>query len=115
MKCYYHNDKDAVGICKNCNKGLCIECVKEIENGIVFCSDKCANEVISISGKILKTYNDTNKIHIKNGILYLVFAILFLLFGVLIKSNLKFILYPLGAGFIIATILSLSNIRKLKE
>ena len=26
MKCFYHEDKDAVATCQNCGKGLCREC-----------------------------------------------------------------------------------------
>jgi hypothetical protein len=26
MRCFYHHDKEAVGSCKSCGKGLCPEC-----------------------------------------------------------------------------------------
>lgn len=26
MLCYYHQDRPAVGICKHCQRGLCMEC-----------------------------------------------------------------------------------------
>jgi len=32
MKCYYHEDKDAVGICISCKKGICSECAVEYDN-----------------------------------------------------------------------------------
>ena len=37
-KCYKHNDKDAVGICSNCNKAVCADCSKETNNKII-CHD----------------------------------------------------------------------------
>ncbi len=45
MRCFKHNDAEAVGICRNCLKGVCKECAIEVKNGIV-CSDSCA-EVIN--------------------------------------------------------------------
>lgn len=42
MKCYYHHDRDAFGICSNCGKGLCLECMQE-KNGKIFCKNsKCS-------------------------------------------------------------------------
>ena len=29
MKCYYHEDRDAVATCQNCGKGLCKECASK--------------------------------------------------------------------------------------
>lgn len=36
MKCYYHEDKDAVGICTLCEKGICKDCAIEY-NGKLYC------------------------------------------------------------------------------
>jgi hypothetical protein len=36
MKCFYHPKKDAVGMCSNCNKGVCTDCAREID-GMVYC------------------------------------------------------------------------------
>jgi len=41
MKCYYHEDKDAVGICVYCKKGVCKDCLMEY-NGKLYCGD-CIN------------------------------------------------------------------------
>lgn len=41
MKCYNHNDNDAVGVCKSCLKGICTECATDIGGGLA-CSDECA-------------------------------------------------------------------------
>ena len=34
MKCYHHELKDAVGICKSCGKALCKDCVSLSSNSI---------------------------------------------------------------------------------
>jgi len=30
MKCYYHTEKEAVGMCVNCGKAICPECLVEV-------------------------------------------------------------------------------------
>jgi len=37
MRCFKHPDREAVGMCKVCNKGLCSECAVEID-GFLFCN-----------------------------------------------------------------------------
>jgi phage shock protein C len=32
MRCFYHEDKDAVGICISCKKGVCPNCAIEYNN-----------------------------------------------------------------------------------
>ena len=34
MKCYRHNDRDAVGSCKACHKGLCPDCATDLGHGL---------------------------------------------------------------------------------
>jgi hypothetical protein len=38
MKCFYHNDVDAVGTCSQCGKGCCRECIEDI-GGALLCKD----------------------------------------------------------------------------
>ena len=38
MRCFYHQDKDANVICKNCNKAICSDCTVNIE-GEMYCPD----------------------------------------------------------------------------
>jgi len=44
MKCFVHHEKDAVGTCKHCGKGLCTECVVEAKGG-VSCRGVCEEHV----------------------------------------------------------------------
>ncbi len=44
MRCFYHPETDAVGICKNCQKGLCMECAADVGNGLA-CKNRCEEEV----------------------------------------------------------------------
>jgi hypothetical protein len=62
MKCYIHNDTDAVGICKNCCKGICSDCTTEVGLSLA-CSETCIEKVeeleaiMSRSSKIITNVN----------------------------------------------------------
>jgi hypothetical protein len=56
MKCFDHQDRDAVGICKSCNKGLCRQCAADLGNGLA-CLNRCedrARVLISFIGSSMK-------------------------------------------------------------
>lgn len=47
MKCYYHNDRDAVGQCKSCGKGLCTQCQVDLGKGLA-CKERCEEDVLAL-------------------------------------------------------------------
>ncbi len=49
MRCYYHAEVPAVGICKSCAKGLCVNCQVDLGHGLA-CKDRCEEEVRLIHG-----------------------------------------------------------------
>lgn len=51
MKCYYHNESDAVGFCKACSKGLCRECAVDVGYGLA-CKDTCEDQVRAVNAII---------------------------------------------------------------
>lgn len=51
MKCFYHQESDAIGICKKCQKGLCSECATDLEHGIA-CKGKHEKEAGEIEALI---------------------------------------------------------------
>ena len=51
MKCYYHNESDAVGFCKACTKGLCTECAVDVGYGLA-CKDTCEDQVRAVNANI---------------------------------------------------------------
>ena len=44
MRCYYHQDRDAVGLCKSCGKGLCADCQTDLGQGLA-CKGRCEARV----------------------------------------------------------------------
>ncbi len=88
MKCFYHNEKDAIGICSSCNRGLCPECMVDVD-GILACQNSCEERVKS-NNLLLKLGKSTHK---KTGTAYKRYAIFSLLAG------LVFIFWGVGKYF----------------
>jgi hypothetical protein len=51
MKCYYHRDVDAIGLCKSCSKGICPPCATDVGGGLA-CTASCIEEVKNINALI---------------------------------------------------------------
>jgi hypothetical protein len=47
MRCYYHQDREAVGTCKSCGKGLCSECAVDLDKGLA-CRGRCEQDVRAV-------------------------------------------------------------------
>jgi len=45
MKCFYHQETEAVGLCYYCNRGLCAECAMEYTRGLA-CRNRCERHVV---------------------------------------------------------------------
>lgn len=44
LKCFYHHDRDALGTCKACGKGLCADCLEDFDKGLA-CRGRCEEDV----------------------------------------------------------------------
>ncbi len=44
MNCFAHRDRPAVGLCLDCNRGVCAECAAEVEDAIA-CRGRCEGRV----------------------------------------------------------------------
>jgi hypothetical protein len=51
MNCFNHRDRSAIGICRSCGKGLCEDCVAEVQNGLA-CKGSCEARVKLINRTI---------------------------------------------------------------
>ena len=53
MRCFYHQDADAVATCKNCGRGLCAGCAVDVGNGLA-CPSRCEEEVRALNRVIAR-------------------------------------------------------------
>ncbi|MCF6199634.1 MAG: hypothetical protein L3J67_09610 [Hyphomicrobiaceae bacterium] len=53
MICFEHEDRQAVGLCRACNKGLCAKCAVDHDYGLS-CSGDCETEARLVQQQILQ-------------------------------------------------------------
>ena len=120
MKCFNHNDQDAVGVCKHCQKGICMNCCTLV-NGSVSCIGDCEDEVASINYIMEKSkgvYKNLDKQWGPATVTNLFGGLLFLAFGIYIFKTGNFssyLLIGLGIVMIIGGALSVSQARRMKD
>lgn len=116
MKCYNHHEVDAVGICKSCSKGLCPDCLTEVENGIA-CTTTCVEDVQLLNSLVQRSkgsYQKTSGAMKNNSVIYTAFGIALIIFGVM-DDRLTTFLVTLGILFILGAVLSMYSANRFKS
>jgi hypothetical protein len=86
MSCFNHNDRSAVGICKACHKGICIECSTDVGGGLA-CKNECERKVKKLNSMIELNIDKGSRILNLNSpvsgvIFYLAAGLVFLYWGI---------------------------------
>ena len=80
MKCYYHHDRDAFGICQACGKALCLECMDTTNNVTKCKNSNFCKEIVRLQnityGNIRATFTKSQKM------VSTILGLLFLLSGI---------------------------------
>ena len=116
MKCFNHPQNDAVGICKNCNKGLCKDCLTEVKNGIA-CTATCVDEVKQLNSLIdrnKKSYTTASGAYMRNAYIFGGMGLVFIIFGLQFERLIGF-LSIMGILFIVGARFSIINAKKYKK
>lgn len=102
MKCFNHTDKDSVGICKACSKGLCLECATDLGHGLA-CKGVHETEVENVNTVISKNI-DAIESAPKNALIlpafFLLFGLIFAGYGYFSKQGITGFSFILGIAFI---------------
>jgi len=118
MKCFTHSQVDAVGSCKYCSKGMCVQCAKDLGIGIV-CSEPCEAEIRTLHSMVRrnrKMYAFAPKSHLRNAIFCLMLAAPFIGFGLVSKSRfLSLYLTVSGVVMLCGAAFSFYNSRKIAK
>jgi hypothetical protein len=108
MHCYYHQDREAVGGCKSCGKGLCHDCAADLGKGLA-CRGRCEADVqavIALVDRNIKLAPTTSRL-IESGYgmrssaatFYLVMGVIFVAWGLQDTERFSFIII-LGVCFL---------------
>ena len=120
MKCYYHNESDAVGTCKSCGKGLCPDCAADVGNGIA-CKNHCEEEVLAVNDLIERNkaaYKKVRGIYSRNAVPYALLGGLFVLLGLGLSFKdliFGFVVVLMGAIMLVGAILTYQSGKKFDQ
>ena len=85
MNCYYHPNQSAVGICKHCQRGICTDCIAEVDDSLA-CKDRHEEQVSALNmlmERNLLQAGRVGSVYTRNAIFYTLVGILFAGFGFL--------------------------------
>jgi hypothetical protein len=90
VKCFYHRDVDAIGLCKACSKGLCGTCAVDVGSGLA-CRESCVelvrniNELVErnirISPASEQLLGKQPRVYLVTGVFAMLGGILFIVLG----------------------------------
>lgn len=121
MHCYQHQDHEAVGICKACQKAVCTVCARDTSRGLA-CSDACVDEVSALNqiidrSKQIYSIGTKSKLPATGILFYFFFAATFGGFGLYPLTQEKSVeWFPLtmGIGFFLFGVMGYIRTRNLK-
>lgn len=119
MKCFYHAERDAVGICKSCQRALCHDCAADLGKGIG-CKNRCEEDVrqlIQLVDSGIQQQPATNFIiarmrrnRIAAGLFYVAMGIGFICWG--LQHSYTNFLSGFGVVFVLYGLFALSQMPK---
>jgi hypothetical protein len=83
MNCYYHPSQPAVGICKHCQRGLCTDCITEVDDNLA-CKDRHEEQVRDVNKMLERNLQQAKRFgsnYRRNAIFYFLSGALFAGFG----------------------------------
>lgn len=98
MRCFFEPEKRAVGICRNCGRALCHDCLVEVDS-ILSCKGPCEEGVKTIISINAYSKRATTVGFPNGGIVFIILGTLFSIFGAIAGvGNLYSGLFPLILG-----------------
>jgi hypothetical protein len=106
MRCFKHQDKEAVGSCRACSKGLCSDCASDLGYGLA-CKGKHENLVETYNALIEKNAEVYDAVPKNLWITPIFFAFMGLVFAVdgFIARGITDFSFIIGIGFIVFAII----------
>jgi hypothetical protein len=85
MVCFNHPDKPAVGLCKHCQRGLCIDCAALLDDSLA-CRNRHEGEVRALEQMTARNILQAQRVgssYLRNAIFYGLVGVLFAGFGMM--------------------------------
>jgi hypothetical protein len=101
MHCYNHAERNAVGTCKACHKGLCVECAKDLGFGLSChgAHEQRIAEVEELISRNASVQRVAGRAKFAAPAFYIFMGLVFAGYGLFFTRNSEFMVI-LGAGFL---------------
>ncbi|WP_316367029.1 hypothetical protein [Candidatus Thiodiazotropha sp. CDECU1] len=100
MECINH-EVQAKGICNNCGKGLCSDCIQFTPSNKLSCSEECTSEITIRETVVSQTLNKTKNSALSGAYGSYVLGAIFIWFGFYTKiSELQLFTITVGVGML---------------
>jgi hypothetical protein len=102
VHCFNHPEREALGVCKSCCKGLCADCAADLGHGIA-CRGTHEDRVEALNALVLRSQqvqSTAGRFKYVGPALPAVMGVLFLGYGYFWEGMHGF-LFPLGAAFLV--------------
>lgn len=112
---FYHAQAEAVGICRNCQKGICAKCAADLANGIA-CKGKCEREVADIIEMIQRNklaYDRAVRTNIQTAVFWTVVGSISILTYIISTKDEAFAFF--GVVFLVLAGWNLNSALKYKQ
>jgi len=106
MRCFKHQDREAIGSCKACYKGLCVECAADLDHGLA-CKGHHESAVEiqnAIISKVIQTQQVAPKTKSVALVFYAFMGVVFMVYG-FITEGIGSFLFIMGVGFLVFTVI----------
>lgn len=80
MNCFQHAPSPAVGLCKNCQRGVCPECLADLGDGLA-CRGRCEQKVQSLNALLHRSPGTSSTAWRLTGGMFLLVSLLSLIAG----------------------------------
>ena len=85
MVCYYHPSKPAIGLCKYCQRGLCIDCAALVDDSLA-CKNRHEGQVRALEQMTRRNILQAERVgssYLRNAIFYGLVGFLFAGYGIM--------------------------------
>lgn len=119
MNCYYHPGQPAIGICKHCQRGVCMECAAVVRD-VLACRNRHEDAVLLLEQATARSMLQSKRLgsaYTRNAVFYGLVGLLFAGFGLvqLRFLGLQAVFFILiGVFLLYASIANFLESRKLK-
>lgn len=117
MRCFNHPDRESIGCCKACSKGLCSECAVDLEHGLA-CRNKHEQSVEALHQIALSASRaeaSSRKAKYAGAAFTALMGVLFLGYGYLMQGIGGFMSLLGGAFLVNSLVVFVANRRALRR